>query len=82
MKSITTENGKKLRYMRRRNGISQSEMAQLLGTSRQRYSRIEADPDKHMTPAMYITVRDYVFRGGFLRVREETQGMTDIGNFD
>ncbi len=58
------EIGRKLRYHRRRRGISQSEIAEHLGMSRQRYSRIEQKPER-APKKIQEQINEFIFHNGY-----------------
>lgn len=58
------EVGRKLRCHRRQRGVSQSEIAEHLGMSRQRYSRIEQRPEK-APKEIQEQINEFLFHDGY-----------------
>lgn len=71
------EIGRKLRYHRRRRGISQSEIAEHLGMTRQRYSRIEQRPTK-APREIQEQINEYILRDGYKEARERKARSTRL----
>ena len=76
-----TATGANLRYQRQRRGITQSEIADHLCMTRQRYSRIERDPKKAPL-AMQAKINDFVMRDGYKAYRKRQKEMYGDGTYD